>query len=219
MVFHMTKYGGNVKINPWVGSFKATTKYHVSTTTTRRLSCHSPVKPKWFGKLHAFYDCFFANHKILATKKTKRKKSTWIAWILPNCCDCSQSESKTHSRAKAITANWSKYTRTLLTTDILLFIIFVIVSSRDFTDLVSSQEFQSRQSCHCGFLQSLKETDWIVGIFHWTDELENCGWYERRWSTGGGRRPSASGGYLSRWQWHTISLVAISACQAKLTHH
>ena len=45
------------------------------------------------------------------------------------------------------------------------FIIFVIVSSRDFTDLVSSQEFKSRQSCHCGFLQSLKKTDLIVGIF------------------------------------------------------
>ena len=74
MVFHMTKYGSNVKINPWVGSFKATTKHHVSTTTTRRLSCHSPVKPKWFGKLHAFYDCFFANHKILATKKKQKGK-------------------------------------------------------------------------------------------------------------------------------------------------
>ena len=39
------------------------------------------------------------------------------------------------------------------------------MSSRDFTDFVSSQIFQSRQSCHCGFLQSLKETDLILGIF------------------------------------------------------
>ena len=48
------------------------------------------------------------------------RNSTCIAWILPNCWDCSQSESRTHSRPKADLPTISKSTESLVKVMVLI---------------------------------------------------------------------------------------------------